>query len=38
VDANVRKRWALCKKAAQQFNVERFNFMKLSELEVRVEQ
>jgi hypothetical protein len=37
VVAKVRKRLALCKQAAQQFDVERFNLMKLSELEVSVE-
>jgi hypothetical protein len=35
VVAKVRERLAVCKQAAQKFDVERFNLRKLSELEVR---
>ena len=35
VTAKVRERLTVSKKAAQNFNVERFNLRKLSELEVR---
>ena len=37
VVAKVRKRLAVSKRAAQKFRVERFNFRKLNELEVRKE-
>jgi len=33
--AKVRERWAVSGRAAQEFHVERFNFRKLNELEVR---
>jgi hypothetical protein len=37
VVTEVRERLALSKQAAQKFDVERFNFRKLNELEVRTE-
>jgi len=35
MNAKVRKRLAVSKRAAQKFHLERFNFRKLNELEVR---